>query len=266
MAITGSTAMDFSFYNSLGIHDPVWNHGSLHAQIQWFQQLMPSICGTDQSCKEFLSNSLFVFGGFGGNDYNILFLELGLKPEQGMNYTVKIVDAIIDGVEKLIELGAVHIVVPGIFPTGCLPIFLSLYASSSGKADIDDAGCLKPYNKLTEYHNSMLRERLQALQSKHENSSTTRIMYADYYSLVYQMVQQPRRFGFSDPLQACCGAGGGRYNFDVADRCGMEGATTACRDPAARLSWDGVHPTEAANRIIAEGWLRGPYCDPPILG
>jgi phospholipase/lecithinase/hemolysin len=71
--------------------------------------------------------------------------------------------------------------------------------------------------------------------------------------------------GFSNPFETCCGAGGGKYNFDVGARCGMEGATTACRDPSARLSWDGIHPTEAANKMIADAWLKGPYCTPPIL-
>uniref|UniRef100_A0A453LLR4 Uncharacterized protein n=1 Tax=Aegilops tauschii subsp. strangulata TaxID=200361 RepID=A0A453LLR4_AEGTS len=47
---------------------------------------------------------------------------------------------------KLIALGAVHVVVPGIFPTGCLPIFLPLFGD--GDADLDDAGCLKAYNLL----------------------------------------------------------------------------------------------------------------------
>ena len=94
-------------------------------------------------------------------------------------------------VQKLIALGAVHVVVPGIFPTGCLPIFLSLFGD--GDADLDDAGCLKAYNLLTKYHNSMLRKQVEALQRRHRNS--TRLMYADYYGLVYQMVQEPHKFG-----------------------------------------------------------------------
>ncbi|PUZ50066.1 hypothetical protein GQ55_6G029800 [Panicum hallii var. hallii] len=263
MAITGATAMNFSFYQSLGIGDPVWNHGSLYMQIQWFTELIPSLCGTKQNCKEFLAKSLFLFGGFGGNDYNIQLLELGLTPEQTMKNTPIIVNATVNGIERLIALGAVHIVVPSILPTGCLPLFLALFvAGSSGESDFDQYGCLKSYNRLTEHHNSMLREQVQILQRKYKS---TRIMYADYYSQVYKMVQQPQKFGFSNPFEACCGAGGGKYNFDVAARCGMPGATTACRDPSARLSWDGVHPTEAANKMIADAWLNGPYCNPPIL-
>ncbi|KAK8460402.1 hypothetical protein SEVIR_2G324600v4 [Setaria viridis] len=262
MAITGGTAMNFSFYQSLGIEDPVWNHGSLYMQIQWFMELIPSLCGTKQNCKEFLAKSMFQFGGFGGNDYNIQLLELGFTPEQAMKNTPMIINATINGIERLIALGAVHIVVPGILPTGCLPLFLTFFASSSSESDFDQYGCLKSYNRLTEYHNSMLRKQVQILQGKYRS---TRIMYADYYSQVYKMVQQPRKFGFSNPFETCCGAGGGKYNFDVGARCGMPGATTACRDPSARLIWDGVHPTEAANKMIADAWLNGPYCTPPIL-
>uniref|UniRef100_A0A8R7UKW3 GDSL esterase/lipase n=1 Tax=Triticum urartu TaxID=4572 RepID=A0A8R7UKW3_TRIUA len=263
MAITGGTAMNFTFYRSLGIENPVWNHGSLDTQIQWFKDLLPSICGTEQSCKGYMRKSLFMFGAYGGNDYNVQLLERGLTPEQAMNYTPKIVGAIADGVEKLIALGAVHVVVPGIFPTGCLPIFLSLFGDGDGDGDLDDAGCLKAYNLLSKYHNWMLRKQVEALQRRHHNS--TRLMYADYYGLVYQMVQEPHKFGFSAPFEACCGAGGGKYNFDLSARCGMDGATVACRHPSARLSWDGIHPTEAANKVIAGALLRGPYCTPPIL-
>nr|CAB3457934.1 unnamed protein product [Digitaria exilis] len=229
MAITGATALNYSFYQSLGVEDPVWNHGSLS------------------------------FGGFGGNDYNVQLLELGLTIEQAKKNTPMIVNATVNGIEvRLIALGALHIVVPGILPTGCLPLFLTLFTDD----ELDQYGCLKRFNRLTEYHNSMLRKQLQILQGKHRS---TRIMYADYYSQVYHMVQQPKKFGLSNPFEACCGAGGGKYNFDLSARCGMTGATTACRNRSARLSWDGVHPTEAANKMIADAWLNGPYCTPPIL-
>ena len=50
-------------------------------------------------CQVYLRKSLFMFGGYGGNDYNVQLLELGLTPEQAMNYTPKIVSAIANGIE-----------------------------------------------------------------------------------------------------------------------------------------------------------------------
>jgi phospholipase/lecithinase/hemolysin len=60
--------------------------------------------------------------------------------------------------------------------------------------------------------------------------------------------------GFAeDVLTLCCG-GPGRFNYNKQVFCGDPGAAR-CRDPAARLFWDGVHLTEAAYRHIAAGWL-----------
>jgi hypothetical protein len=38
--------MDFEFFQKHGLGNSIWNNGPLGTQIQWFQQLMPSICGT----------------------------------------------------------------------------------------------------------------------------------------------------------------------------------------------------------------------------
>lgn len=66
-------------------------------------------------------------------------------------------------------------------------------------------------------------------------------------------------------MQACCGAGGqGNYNFNLKKKCGEEGASV-CSNPSSYVSWDGIHMTEAAYRYVANGWLNGPYAEPPIL-
>ena len=67
----------------------------------------------------------------------------------------------------------------------------------------------------------------------------------------------------SDVLKACCGTGGA-YNWNASAVCGMPGVA-ACANPSAYVNCDGVHFTEAVNRYVAEGWLYGPYADPPIL-
>ncbi|PWZ34032.1 GDSL esterase/lipase [Zea mays] len=65
----------------------------------------------------------------------------------------------------------------------------------------------------------------------------------------------PRRDpGFDeDVLTLCCG-GPGRFNYNRHVFCGDPGASE-CKDPSARLFWDGVHLTEAAYRYVAAGWL-----------
>jgi phospholipase/lecithinase/hemolysin len=163
--------------------------------------------------------------------------------------------------QQLIQLGAVDIVVPGALPAGCFAIYLTSLPSDN-PADYDEYGCLKAFNELSVYQNSLLQGRLAGLRARYPSA---RIVYADYYTHIDRLVRSPARFGFSTgAVPACCGAGGGKYNFELDALCGMKGAT-ACREPSTHESWDGVHFTEAVNRLVAEGWLRGPYCHPPIV-
>ena len=65
--------------------------------------------------------------------------------------------------------------------------------------------------------------------------------------------------GFTN-LKTCCGMGG-PYNYNASADCGDPGVN-ACDDPSKHIGWDGVHLTEAAYRIIAQGLIKGPYCLP----
>ena len=72
--------------------------------------------------------------------------------------------------------------------------------------------------------------------------------------------------GLKYGTKACCGYGGGAYNFDQNVYCGnsksMNGqtvTTAACGDPQNYVSWDGIHATEAANKIIASAVISGSY-------
>lgn len=49
----------------------------------------------------------------------------------------------------------------------------------------------------------------------------------------------------------------------LVDRHGS-GHKRVCDDPSKYVSWDGIHLTEAAYRIIANSLLEGPYTNPQI--
>ncbi|KAJ3692164.1 hypothetical protein LUZ60_012514 [Juncus effusus] len=261
-AITGATAMDYSFFKEIGVDSRIWNTGSIDTQIQWFEDLKPSLCTSEEDCKDYLSKALFVVGEFGGNDYNAPIFS-GISLDEVRTYVPQVVKAIGRGINKLIRLGAMDIVVPGVLPIGCFPLYLTLYNSSS-KSDYNSrTGCLRKFNTLAFDHNMLLKRHLVKIQEKHPK---TRIMYGDFYTPVMDFVIQPTKFGFSNgALKACCGAGGqGSYNFNLQEKCGEQGASP-CQNPSTYVSWDGIHMTEAAYRSIANGWLKGPYANPPIL-
>lgn len=65
----------------------------------------------------------------------------------------------------------------------------------------------------------------------------------------------------------CCGY---HENYDHI-WCGQKGLVNktevfggVCKEPAAAVSWDGVHYAEAANQWVANHILKGSLSDPPI--
>lgn len=88
------------------------------------------------------------------------------------------------------------------------------------------------------------------MQTKHRN---VRVIYADFFTPVIDIVESPAKLGFTRDILRCCCGGGGKYNFNLSAGCGMPGSTV-CQDPSAYLYWDG-HFTEAAHRYIADSWL-----------
>jgi phospholipase/lecithinase/hemolysin len=131
-----------------------------------------------------------VFGEFGGNDYNAMLFG-NYNTDQASTYTPQIVSTIANGIEKLIAMGANDIVVPGVLPIGCFPIYLTIYGTSNS-GDYDGLGCLKKFNDLSTNHNNQLKTQIASLQSKYPKA---RIMYADFYSGVYDMVKNPGSYG-----------------------------------------------------------------------
>ncbi|KAJ7968680.1 GDSL esterase/lipase [Quillaja saponaria] len=257
-AVIGATALDIDFFDKKGIHN-VPTNDSLRIQLDWFKELLPSLCNSSSSCKSFLGRSLFLAGEIGGNDYNYPFF-LRKSVEEVRTYVPQVITAISSAIKELIALGAVTLVVPGNLPIGCSSIYLTFYKSTDEK-EYDQADCLKWLNKFSEYHNEQLQTALHQLRELHPH---TNIIYADYYNLALRFYRAPDQFGFTGTaLKTCCGSGGGPYNYITSAQCGNSGVS-ACDDPSQYVGWDGIHLTEAAYRWIVQGLLQGPYAIPEI--
>ncbi|KAJ3701178.1 hypothetical protein LUZ61_004883 [Rhynchospora tenuis] len=258
-AVIGSTALSLDYLKQRNITVPPVDT-SINVQLGWFNQFKTSLCNTTDSCKAYFRKSLFILGEFGGNDYTFV-LSAGKSVREVNSYVPAVIKAIKGAAESLLKQGVQNIVIPGNLPTGCIPIMLTLYASTN-KSDYDHLGCLKHYNTIGIYHNIKLHEAVFRLKIKYPKA---KISYANYYEPVINFLKNPKKFGFTNgaPLRICCG-GGGPYNYNLTATCGQPGVS-ACSNPSTYINWDGIHLTEAAYRIIAKGWLDGPYAYPPIL-
>lgn len=129
-------------------------------------------------------------GEFGGNDYGSTLF--AFRPLSEVHALVPhIVDSIGRGVEKLIAEGAVDLVVPGTMPTGCFPMYLSMFPKPPGMYG-GRTGCIKELNTLSWVHNAALQRRIEQLRAKHPG---VRIVYADYYTPAIQFVLHAKKYG-----------------------------------------------------------------------
>ena len=84
-------------------------------------------------------------------------------------------------------------VVPGIPPLGCLPPNLAVFSTIVDPVAYDSrTGCLTELNDLAASHNSLLQEALERVRTARPDA---RVIYADFFSPVMEMVESPDKFG-----------------------------------------------------------------------
>ncbi|KAI3872865.1 hypothetical protein MKX03_029154 [Papaver bracteatum] len=250
-AVACATALDASFFEERKIAGP--SNDSLRVQLEWFKQLLPSLCNPSSNCHEYLKTSLIVMGEIGGNDYNYPFFQ-GSALEEIRTFVPDVIKAISLAIKILIKEGAVTFMVPGNLPIGCSAVYLTLFQSPN-KEDYDESGCIKWLNDFSVYHNKFLQKELSVLR---EEYPSVKIIYVDYYNIAMKFYQSPELLGFtSGALKACCG-GKGPYNVNQSVLCESVNAIV-CDDPSTYVSWDGLHLTEAAYKFLADGLMQENY-------
>uniref|UniRef100_A0A0D9UYA9 GDSL esterase/lipase n=1 Tax=Leersia perrieri TaxID=77586 RepID=A0A0D9UYA9_9ORYZ len=222
-AVAGATALDASFFTAIPGAKPVLNISS-SVQLGWFDSLKPSLCGPGaaRGCKDSFRRSLFFMGEFGVNDYNLVVI-FGKSLPEVRSFVPEVVKTISSATERLIKKdGANTVVVPGIPPLGCMPSNLAMFPSTDPAGYEPDTGCLKKFNEIALYHNTLLQGALKNVRKNHPN---VRVVYADFFTPVIRVVKSPTTFGFTSDILRCCCGGGGKYNFNMSAGCGMQGAT-----------------------------------------
>ncbi|KAH6806497.1 GDSL-like Lipase/Acylhydrolase superfamily protein [Perilla frutescens var. frutescens] len=156
-------------------------------------------------------------------------------------------------IQDIYHLGGKNFWVHGVGPLGCLPQEL---ATRNGSKRLDKYGCISEMNELIKQFNLELDVLCQQMRIEMENST---IVYVDVYSIKYDIITSSSSYGFEHPLMACCGYGGPPYNIDPVIEC-----QSVCPQAQRRISWDGVHYTEAANAIAAFKILSTNCSSPPL--
>ncbi|NP_001130647.1 GDSL esterase/lipase At1g28640-like precursor [Zea mays] len=252
-ALGGATALDQAFLASKGIKSfvPI----SLINETSWFQNVSKLLDASHYDERKIMAKSIFYVGEIGVNDYFA-----ALSNNDSVDVAVSLVPHIIDTIRSaltvMIDAGARTVVITGMLPIGCEPQQLAQFAGGPAGDYDPTTGCITRFNQLAEHHNHMLRMMLRELRTKYRRRRPLTLHYADIYRPVIEAVASPASYGFGDtPLAACCGGGGGPNNFNFIAFCGTPASTT-CTDPSKFVSWDGIHFTEATNRLLARKMLQ----------
>ncbi|XP_074587971.1 GDSL esterase/lipase At2g27360-like [Curcuma longa] len=251
-AVAGACAL--AFFEAQGTNISCADY-SFNVQLSWFHQYQRSFPSEkliqQPDLYEFVTpeaKPFFFIGEMGINDYIHLLLLDRVNSTDIQRYAPLVVHAIGATTDSLIQGGAETILVSGIFPLGCSPLYLTVYQEDRRNPK---TGCIEWLNDFIEYHNRLLQRELERLRRRYPQSE---ILYADYYGPIMNLYLHPGTFGIDETLVACCG-GEGPYNFSVSIPCGSP-LSILCSDPSRYVSWDGLHLTEAAHAIVASHILK----------
>ncbi|KAL7110664.1 hypothetical protein ACP275_05G039900 [Erythranthe tilingii] len=209
----------------------------LQVQLQQFKTLVDQ----NHINKKLLQKSLFLFES-GSNDifnYFYPFDTPTLTPDAYVQSMLKEVRLFIDIIHKL---GARKIALFALGPVGCVPARALLPGAPVNK-------CYGKMNTMVKYYNMGLDNLVKGLPVRYPGAVG---VFGGVYKLVQVFRDDPKRYGFRNVDNACCGLGtlGGQL------QCGKEGYTV-CKSPNEYLFWDFFHPSEHTYKLISKALWAG---------
>ncbi|KAJ6876868.1 GDSL esterase/lipase [Populus alba x Populus x berolinensis] len=170
------------------------------------------------------------------------------------------------GIKKLYDQGGRNFWIHNTGPLGCLTQNVAKFGTDPSK--LDELGCVSGHNQAAKLFNLQLHALTKKLQGQYADSNIT---YVDIYTIKSNLIANYSRYGFEQPIMACCGYGGPPLNYDSRISCGqtkvLNGTSVtakACSDSTEYVNWDGIHYSEAANQYISSQILTGKFSDPPF--
>ncbi|KAJ4967659.1 hypothetical protein NE237_014360 [Protea cynaroides] len=213
--------------------------------------------------KDYFEQGLYMFD-IGQNDLAGAFYSK--SEDQVIASIPTILSEFEDGIKRLYEQGTRKFWIHNTGPLGCLPQNIAKFGNDPSK--LDELGCVSSHNRAAKIFNLQLHALCQKLQGEFVDANLT---YTDIFSIKFNLISNYSRYGFEQPIMACCGYGGSPLNYDSRITCGrtktLNGTSVTakgCNDSSEYINWDGIHYTEAANQYVSSQILTGKYSDPPF--
>ncbi|CAM8924237.1 unnamed protein product [Rhodiola kirilowii] len=215
---------------------------SISKQLEYFREYrtkMENAIGK-QEMDHIIKHSGMIISS-GTNDYGINYF---LLPVRRTSYTVSEYTQYLLGqlqqlIQELIKEGAKKIGVVGLPPIGCLPVVITVYS----KNKLARRECVESLSSVARSYNEMVKKELS---SELYQAKGVQVVYADIYSPLNLILQNPRKFGFEEVFEGCCGTGLAETSF----LCNP--TSPLCSEASKYVFFDSIHPTEKTYSIIFE--------------
>ncbi|KAJ6386231.1 hypothetical protein OIU77_029242 [Salix suchowensis] len=221
----------------------LYNAIPLSQQLENYKEYQNKIVGIagKSNASSIISDSIYLISA-GSSDFvqNYYINPLLYKVYTPDQFSDILIQSYTDFIKDLYKLGARKIGVTSLPPLGCLPAAVTIFGSDSNE-------CVAKLNKVAVSFNKKLNSTAQSLVNK---LSGLNMLVFDIYQPLYDLVTKPADFGFVEARKACCGTG----LVETSILCNAESPGT-CANASEYVFWDGFHPSEAANKILADDLL-----------
>ncbi|KAI5668437.1 hypothetical protein M9H77_18290 [Catharanthus roseus] len=175
---------------------------------------------------------LFVVGT-GGNDYSFnYFISEASSNVSIQVFTANLTSILSHQLQRLYNLGARKFVLMAVNPNGCTPMAMAFNPPNKG--------CIQSVNRAVHLFNINLRATVDNLKKQ---MTAANLVFVNSYKIIRDIIKNPSSKGFTDAKNPCCELG------SLGILCNNGGKV--CGDRSKNVFFDGLHPTEAVNVVIA---------------
>ncbi|XP_072983431.1 GDSL esterase/lipase APG-like [Typha latifolia] len=223
----------------------LYNAISLSQQLKYYKEYQSKLAKVVGSTKasSILSNALYILSTGSGDFVQNYFINPNLyKSKSPSEFSSLLVGIFSNVINELYKLGARKVGVTSLPPLGCLPATIQKYGHRRGE-------CISRLNDYARDFNTKLEA---AVNSSSRLFPELRIVIFDIYKPLYDLATAPTKHGFVEARRDCCGTGTVETRYAICKANELNGT---CRNATGYVFWDGVHPSEAANNVLADSFL-----------
>ncbi|CAN1286257.1 GDSL esterase/lipase APG [Linum perenne] len=173
-----------------------------------------------------------------GNYYVNPLLNKVYTPDQYGSFLIPSFTSFVKG---LYNLGGRKLGVTSLPPLGCLPAARTIFG-------YHEQGCVSNINTEVQQFNKKVTSAAASLQKQLPGM---KIVIFDIFKPLYDLVKKPSDFGFAEARRGCCGTGTVETTVLL---CNPKSPGT-CPNATQYVFWDSVHPSEAANQVLADALI-----------